>query len=243
MMSSKITVHCKECGIPIRIYPQQLGREVRCSHCQKITLLAESHDTVQAEPAAHLTLEKASSPHEKIVDLTAVTKIPEEEITATPEIVIPSQPAKRALLRRKRSQVDNNEDLTPMVDVTFLLLIFFMVTSAFALQRSLEVPPPESESESAEQQIDPDQSDNSVIIRILRDNSVWIEDRKIPSRQQLLAELKEMVRPSSGLPPVDAMLVFADGSARYETVVMVLDAGNAVSMKRIQLKTEDQEDP
>jgi hypothetical protein len=37
------------------------------------------------------------------------------------------------------------------------------------------------------------------------------------------------------------MLVFADGYARHETVVMVLDAGNAVSMKDIQLKTEWEE--
>ena len=131
-------------------------------------------------------------------------------------------------------------DMTPMVDVTFLLLIFFMVTAAFSLQRSLEIPPPESdkESQSAEQVVQSNQESNSVIVRITKNNVVWVEDREIPSRQELLAVLRDMTNPQGQLPPVTAMLVLADGHARHETVVMVLDAGNAVSMKNIQLKTE-----
>lgn len=226
-MSSKITVYCVHCGGAIRVLPSQLGREVRCSHCKNITALVESHDTTKGE----------DENQKPVIDLTKITKISEAKAAPVPKS------AKRIALKRKDLSWEDSDDLTPMVDVTFLLLIFFMVTAAFALQRSLEVPPPESETESAQQQITPNQDDNSVIVRILRDNSVWIEDRKIPSRQQLLAELKEMVRPSNDMPPIDSMLVFADGSCRYETVVMVLDAGNAVSMKQIQLKTEEQDDP
>ncbi|MEM9659397.1 MAG: biopolymer transporter ExbD, partial [Planctomycetota bacterium] len=51
---------------------------------------------------------------------------------------------------RARRQ-DDELDLTPMVDVTFLLLIFFMITAAFAVQKAISVPPI-SDEESAQSQ-------------------------------------------------------------------------------------------
>ena len=42
-----------------------------------------------------------------------------------------------------RSAAEAELDMTPMCDVTFLLLIFFMVTAAFAMQKSFEVPAPD----------------------------------------------------------------------------------------------------
>ena len=80
-----------------------------------------------------------------------------------------------------------------------------------------------------------------MVVRILRNNTIWVEDREVPSRQELLAVLRDMTNPQGQLPPVTTMLVLADGYARHETVVMVLDAGNAVSMRGIQLKTEWEE--
>ena len=41
-------------------------------------------------------------------------------------------------------------DMTPMVDVTFLLLIFFMITSAFQMQKSFEVPTPSMDQASTD---------------------------------------------------------------------------------------------
>ena len=49
----------------------------------------------------------------------------------------------------KRGELEETEmDMTPMVDVTFLLLIFFLVTAAFTLQKSIDVPKPESDQAS-----------------------------------------------------------------------------------------------
>jgi len=199
-MTSHVTAYCTQCGKDIRAIKSQLGREVRCPHCRKTTILAV-----------------------------------QEESSDEPE----SGPV---FSRRKLSAVEE-VDMTSMVDVTFLLLIFFMVTAAFSLQRSLEIPPPDSdkESQAMEQVVQNPQDNNSVIARITKENTVWVEDREIPSRQELLAVLRDLTNPQGQLPPVTTMLVLADAYARHETVVMVLDAGNAVSMKSIQLKTEWEE--
>ena len=195
-MKNRITVDCTQCGKEIHTPPTQLGREVRCPHCRKVTILAEKE--IMAEEAEQIISRRKLS---------------------TPEEV----------------------DMTPMIDVTFLLLIFFMVTAAFSLQRSLEIPPPDSEATSADPIAINAQESNSVIVRITRNNTIWVEDREVPSRQELLAVLRDMTNPLGPVPPVTTMLVLADGYARHETVVMVLDAGNAVAMKNIQLKTEWEE--
>ncbi len=209
-MLQKISVYCTQCGGEIHAVAKQLGREVLCPHCRKVTILAE------AQP------------------------IPEEEVPPPVEEITAEELESSRLIPRRLFTVEE-VDMTPMVDVTFLLLIFFMVTAAFSLQRSLEIPPPESNSPTAEQTLQNEQDNNSVIVRIMKSNAIWVDDREIPSRQELLAVLREMTNPRGPSPPVTTMLVLADGRARHETVVMVLDAGNAVAMKNIQLKTEDQE--
>ena len=49
----------------------------------------------------------------------------------------------------KRGLDESGLDMTPMVDVTFLLLIFFMITAAFSIQKSMQAEPPEPEDEGA----------------------------------------------------------------------------------------------
>ncbi|MCG8448481.1 MAG: biopolymer transporter ExbD, partial [Pirellulales bacterium] len=58
------------------------------------------------------------------------------------------------LKRLRAGSSEDDMDLTPMVDVTFLLLIFFMITAAFALQKALEVPPVEDEEAAPTQTVD-----------------------------------------------------------------------------------------
>ncbi|OHB70754.1 MAG: hypothetical protein A2V70_11835 [Planctomycetes bacterium RBG_13_63_9] len=145
---------------------------------------------------------------------------------------------------RTNGQAEGEElDMTPMVDVTFLLLIFFMVTAAFSLQKSIEVPPPDrSESAAQARTIEEvEQDDDYVIIRIDRDSTIWVEDSEATSEQDLLVKLREARAglPGSTMGP-SSLLVLADGDCRHETVVMVLDAGNAVGMENVRLATADE---
>ena len=133
-------------------------------------------------------------------------------------------------------------DMTPMVDVTFLLLIFFMVTAAFSLQKSLEVPTPESQQSAAESEEEEDESDY-VIVEIRRDDAVFVNEIAAPSKQELLLKLREAREgpPGSGLRGPSKMRVLADRKCRHEKVVEVLDAGNEVRMEGIQLETVENE--
>lgn len=137
-------------------------------------------------------------------------------------------------------------DMTPMVDVTFLLLIFFMVTAAYSLQKSLEIPPPDRTESAAQARTleEIEQDDDYLIIEIHRDNTVWVNDREAPSRPEVLSILREARQGPAGSssPGPSSLLVLADGDARCETVVMALDAGSAVGMENVRLARMDEED-
>jgi biopolymer transport protein ExbD len=161
-------------------------------------------------------------------------------------VVVPREgkPAPAKVERRPQPEVDDVRfdsrrakdeglDMTPMVDVTFLLLIFFMVTAAFHLQKSIEVPPPDQEENSAQARTQEDvlNDEDTIVVEVKGDNSIFVEDREAPSEQELLALLREYREGRSTL------MVMADGEALHEKVIMALDAGNAVGIEDIRVAT------
>ena len=140
----------------------------------------------------------------------------------------------------KRSEEDDM-DLTPMVDVTFLLLIFFMITAAFAVQKALEVPPM---NDTPSQSVDV-LEDDSVVVRIDQDNIYWIgaplwsEEQRTPSVHEMLTKVRE-AKGGKGGPT--KMLVQANGDSRHEFVVAALDAGSDVGMEEIKLMSYEEGD-
>ncbi len=143
-----------------------------------------------------------------------------------------------------RSEANEDEmDLTPMVDVTFLLLIFFMITAAFAVQKALEVPP--INDEAASQPVD-SLEDDSIVVRIDADNVFWIgapkwnEEQRTPSVPEMLAKVREAR--GSGSDGPTKMLVQANGDSRHEFVVAALDAGSGVGLEEIKLMSYEEGD-
>lgn len=133
-------------------------------------------------------------------------------------------------------------DMTPMIDVVFLLLIFFMVTAAFSLQKAIELP--EAEEQAAASTLptleELEQDTDYVIVEIDKDNMIWVDDLPAPSQQELLSRLRMIRRGRDvgGRGP-RRLLVVASGMARHEQVVQVLDAGMEVGMDDIRLASAD----
>ena len=138
-------------------------------------------------------------------------------------------------------------DMTPMVDVTFLLLIFFMVTAAFSMQKSFEIPTPREDRPSTQVvTLDNFEDDPDYVVVRIDENSTffvstaqWDEERETPSRQDLLISLKQ-ARESAETAPTK-LLVIAHSDAWHEKVVMAMDAGTEVGMADVKLVTVDDE--
>lgn len=152
---------------------------------------------------------------------------------------------------RGGEEEEGDMDMTPMVDVTFLLLIFFMITAAFALQKAIAVPPVDDSDAASVQTMD-DLDDDSIVVRVDGDNIFWVvcpswaTEEKAVSKQDMrtyVRNARQGKRPDGsgeGGKGWAKMLVQASGDATHEYVVAALDAGSGAGVEEISLvKIED----
>ena len=94
-------------------------------------------------------------------------------------------------MRKLARQQENDGaeiDLTPMLDVVFIMLIFFIVVASFIKEAGVEINRPDDN-----QQTDPNDS-LSVLVEVAADNQIWMENRRVDIRavraniQRMLAE-------------------------------------------------------
>ncbi len=147
----------------------------------------------------------------------------------------------------RSSSLDTEMDMTPMVDVTFLLLIFFMVTAAFSLQKSLQVPTPRPDEASTNvQQRDPQDDPDLVTVHVDQYSSFRVVttewDVEAPSDQELLIKLREARQGNSLGRKPSKLLVMANIEALHKKVVTAMDAGSDVGMEEIQLMMVEEDE-
>ncbi|MCA9271284.1 MAG: biopolymer transporter ExbD, partial [Planctomycetales bacterium] len=131
----------------------------------------------------------------------------------------------------------------PMVDVTFLLLIFFMITAAFGLQKAYELPAPDDSrpSASATSVADLEDDPTCVIVRIDEFDTfhlsaaAWEEEQEAPSKPDLLDKLR--FARTSAAQPATHLLVMANEQATHQRVVDAIDAGASIGMEDVKLLT------
>ncbi len=136
---------------------------------------------------------------------------------------------------RKRDVEEAELDLTPMVDVTFQLLIFFILTASLSLQKAIAVPPPDPQREGAQstpislEELEVD----AIIVEIQADNTIVVDDEPLPAGGNL-AEMLQQSMDSSGR---REMVINAHADSFHETTVAVFDAANEVAMQKIRMVT------
>ena len=91
-------------------------------------------------------------------------------------------------LAREQDQGGAEIDLTPMLDVVFIMLIFFIVVASFIKEAGVEVNRPDNN------QPDNPEDSTSILVEVASDNQIWMENRRVDIRavraniQRLLAE-------------------------------------------------------
>ncbi len=156
----------------------------------------------------------------------------------TPTEAAPTNTRRRRPRRRLRGEDEEEMDLTSMVDVTFLLLVFFMVTASFTRQRSFEVPPPDPEKTGAAQtpRFLEDVEQVSIRVTIDAENRVTVDDEPVADTSTL-PRLFSVIRDEK-----DELLLTADDAALHKTVVVVLDAAQDAGLQRIRMTTSSDEE-
>lgn len=136
---------------------------------------------------------------------------------------------------REQPPLETALDMTPMVDVVMLLLIFFMITASFATQKSLESSPPEPDDEgrSAMAASADDIREDSVVVTIDDTDKLYVDDVAVAGTE----ELAEVLRTKMRAERKTDMLIEADRNATHGMVVAVTDVGIEVQMQHIRRAT------
>ena len=118
-------------------------------------------------------------------------------------------------------------DLTPMLDVVFIMLIFFIVTASFIKEAGVEVNRPEASTSNPKENV-------NILVAINANNEIWIDKRRVDKRA-----VRSVIEKMHAENPKGAVVIQADKASNTETVVSVLDSARAAGVYDVSLATED----
>ena len=134
----------------------------------------------------------------------------------------------------RASRREASVELTPLIDVVFLLLIFFMVSSSFVQDQALNVALPQANGGARPAQ--------EVYINIVvgRDGTYVIDGNSAVdgSLSGLSTQLRRVVRAKSQLSENLPVVISADANTTHQAVVRVMDACAQVGLSEISLATQ-----
>ena len=133
---------------------------------------------------------------------------------------------------RKKRRLGIRIDMTPMVDVAFLLLIFFMVTTVFRTPKALEInlPPKKDETKVP--------ASKTVTIRILADGRVYWRHAEDPFTRSDMTHFHDILAPWAGQGEM-IMVVQVDRDAEFENMVNALDELHGAKLTRFSINPLD----
>ncbi|MET0026607.1 MAG: biopolymer transporter ExbD [Candidatus Thiodiazotropha sp.] len=129
-------------------------------------------------------------------------------------------------MRHQHVDEDNGElaiNLTPLIDMVFILLIFFMVTSSFVKETGVDVDRPSA----ATAQIKPQ---TAILIAVTQQGEVWIDRRKIDLRA-----VRANVERLHAENPEGAVVITADRQAPTGVVIRVLDQARLAGVESVAI--------
>ena len=133
-----------------------------------------------------------------------------------------------ALGKRRKGEDDSQIDLTPMLDVVFIMLIFFIVTASFVNETGLNVDrPPTSD------QPPPDSENTNIVFRVSESNDITLEGRRIDIRS-----VRANVERLHAEKPEAKVVINSHPKAKTEVFVMISDQAREAGVYNISLSTD-----
>lgn len=131
--------------------------------------------------------------------------------------------------RRGRAEVEVN--LTPLIDVVFLLLIFFMVSTTFTKETHLSIDLPEASGDPA--RTAPEQ----IEISITEQGDIAVDDTALVnnSLETLKSALKKVSEGDNTMP----LIITADASTPHQSVVNAMDAAGQLGFIQLSITTKN----
>jgi biopolymer transport protein ExbD len=135
-------------------------------------------------------------------------------------------------MRKKNRDADADEaeiDLTPMLDVVFIMLIFFIVVASFLKEAGIEMNRPDANNNP------PDPDATSIAVTITGDDQIWMENRRIDIRAAR-ANIARLLASD----PEQSFSVKTEPGATAGALIEVADAAREAGVKQVNWPAEEQ---
>ena len=127
---------------------------------------------------------------------------------------------------RHKQRADYLVDITPLVDVVFLMLIFFMVSTSFDVSSNLKLELPSSQAKAEQAKAE------QVTIAISADGQLHVQGEAVAD-----ADLRKRILNASGGDKNMRVVLRADADAKHKRVVLVLDTLRGLEMVKVGIAT------
>ena len=129
-------------------------------------------------------------------------------------------------MRKQKDEEEKVADLTPMLDVVFIMLIFFIVTATFIKETGIEINRPDTETAEMKKTV-------SLLVAVSADSNIWIDKKKVDIRNvRPLMEKLHAENPKGGL------VIQADSESKVEKVLAIMDSARAIGITKVAIASE-----
>ena len=127
---------------------------------------------------------------------------------------------------RRLEQEESEVNLTPMLDVVFIMLIFFIVTASFVKEAGIEVNRPDAATAEKKER-------GNILVAITDNGQIWIDKRQVDPRA-LRANIERLHAEN----PQGAVVIQADTKSENGMLVRVMDAARLAGVKNVSMAAE-----
>ncbi len=130
-------------------------------------------------------------------------------------------------MARRHAHTEEAEiNITPMLDIVFIMLIFFIVTTSFTKETGAAIVKPVAEQAVALQ-------NGTILIGIRPNDDIWMAKRQIELR-----EVRQMVERAKSENPEGSVVIIADKGAKIGTVTQVMDQVRLAGVEGVSISAE-----
>ena len=123
---------------------------------------------------------------------------------------------------------ENEINLTPMLDVVFIMLIFFIVTATFIKEAGIQVERPNTVTADT-------QDDAAILIAISATDEIWVDRQERDPRA-----LRGLIERLHAENPKGSIVIQADEGSTHETLVIVMEAAKSAGVTNVAIASDNE---
>ena len=133
----------------------------------------------------------------------------------------------KQFLNQQQAEEESEINITPMLDVVFIMLIFFIVTATFVKEAGIDVNRPDAATAVKQEKA-------NILIAISANDTIWIDRRQVDIRS-----VRPNIERLHAENPQGSVVIQADKESKTDTLIQVMDASRQAGVYNVSIAAQD----